>query len=341
MYTSEFWFDLPERLIARRPIEPRDHCRLMVIDRATGRIEHTRFDELFRWISQEDLLILNNTRVLPARLSADDGAVEILLLQETSPLHWLAIGRPGSKLKAQRRLHLDPVHPVQSGATGKKRVEVEILKTLPSGERVICFFEPIDLHAYGRLPLPPYIEEARVKSGEAVIQPCDADWYQTAYAEVDGSVAAPTAGLHFTPELLTQFNHAFITLHVGLGTFRPIKTENIEEHVMQEESYSIPAGLRQKAAAARRVVAVGSTVARVLETEPTLQPGSGTTRLFIRPPYPFKHVDAMITNFHLPGSTLLVMIATFMGIELQRKAYREAIEKEYRFYSYGDAMLIL
>lgn len=335
MDTKEFFFDLPEHLIAKKPVEPRDHCKLMVVDRATDTITHARFDELARWIGKEDLLVLNNTRVIPARLSAEKGSVEILLLQETSPLHWLAIGKPGSKLKAQKRLFLDPIDPE------KECVEVEILKTLPTGERVVRFFKPIDLASYGRLPLPPYIEEAREKAGEKVLQVHDAEWYQTTYAQIDGSVAAPTAGLHFTPELLNQFQHDFITLHVGLGTFRPIKTDRIEEHVMQSEFYSIPQGLKEKARLAKRVIAVGSTVARVLETVPSLERGNGATSLFIYPPYKPKRVDAMITNFHLPNSTLLVMIATFMGLDLQRKAYREAIDKNYRFYSYGDAMLIL
>jgi S-adenosylmethionine:tRNA ribosyltransferase-isomerase len=189
------------------------------------------------------------------------------------------------------------------------------------------------------MPLPPYILKRR--QAEGVSKTCDDEWYQTVYAQEEGSVAAPTAGLHFTRDLLEQFNHAFLTLHVGLGTFRPIKTKYVEEHVMHEEEFLIPEGLAEKAKQAKRVVSVGTTTVRVLETKPSLMPEQGKTDIYIYPPYKFKRVDALITNFHLPHSTLLLLVAAFMGKELLRQAYAEAIERDYRFYSYGDAMLIL
>ncbi|MFH1067271.1 MAG: tRNA preQ1(34) S-adenosylmethionine ribosyltransferase-isomerase QueA [bacterium] len=335
MTLKDFSYELPERLIATQPAEPRDHARLMVVHRDSATIEHALFKDLGRWLGAEDLLILNKSKVIPARLPAEQGAVEIFLLEETSPLHWLAIGKPSKKLKPGMRLRLVTPQPDMTPP------EVEVLKTLPDGRRVIRFFEPVDLERFGGVPLPPYIEEARRERNLPIVQPEDKVWYQTVYAEEAGSVAAPTAGLHFTPELLQKFPHAFITLHVGLGTFRPVKTQRLEEHVMHAEKYSIPAGLAEKAARAKRVISVGTTVARVLEAVPSLQPSTGQTDIFIYPPYRFKRVDAMITNFHLPGSSLLMLVAAFMGLELQRKAYEEAIRQEYSFYSYGDAMLIL
>lgn len=333
MQLSDFHFDLPPELIATTPAEPRDHARLLVVHRETQTIEHARFDDLPKWISRDDLLILNNSKVLPARLSAENGSVEILLLEETSPQHWLAIG--DRKLKPGRKFKLDPHSPQTSP------VEMEVLGTLPSGERVIRFLSEINLDDFGSMPLPPYIEKMRKQTGMPLSVPEDRDWYQTTFSEKGGSVAAPTAGLHFTPELLQKFNHAFVTLHVGLGTFRPVKVENIEDHDMHSERYSIPQGLQEKAAKAKRVIAVGTTASRVIETIPDLHPCSGQTKIFIYPPYKFKRVDAMVTNFHLPGSTLIMLVASFMELELQKRAYAEAIAQKYRFYSYGDAMLIL
>jgi S-adenosylmethionine:tRNA ribosyltransferase-isomerase len=332
---SDYQFDLPPDLIARQPAHPRDHARLLVVDRKDGSLTHARFHELGRWIGPEDLLLLNNTKVLPARLSAEGGTVEILLTEETSPRHWLAIGKPGKKLKPGARLQLDAVE------AGHPPVTVEVLKTLPDAQRVIRFHSDVRLEDYGRLPLPPYIVQARIQNHQPVFVPEDTQEYQTVYAEKEGSVAAPTAGLHFTPELLSQFNHAFLTLHVGLGTFRPVKVADIEDHEMHGERYHIPSGLAEKAAAARRVVAVGTTVCRVIETAPKLQPSGGLTTKLIYPPYAFRRTDALITNFHLPGSTLLMLVAALTGLDLQRKAYAEAIREGYRFYSYGDAMLII
>ncbi|MFZ5806575.1 MAG: tRNA preQ1(34) S-adenosylmethionine ribosyltransferase-isomerase QueA [Verrucomicrobiota bacterium] len=333
MLLSDFHYPLPPELIADRPTQPRDHSRLMVVHRQTQTIEHAHFYDLAKWIDPEDLLILNDTKVIPARLRS--GKIEILLLEETSPRHWIVIGQPGKKLKPGVRLFLDPL------ISGVEQVEIEVLKTLPDGTRVIRFFGDVDLQQFGTMPLPPYIEEARRAHNLPLIQPEDATWYQPIHAHYDGSVAAPTAGLHFTPELLATFNHAFVTLHVGLATFRPVKVEHIEDHEMHTERYTIPENLAERAQQARRVVAVGTTTARVLESVPDIHPSTGKTNIYIYPPYKFKRVDALITNFHLPGSSLILLVAAFMGQELQRRAYEEAIREQYRFYSYGDAMLIL
>lgn len=277
--------------------------------------------------------MLNNSKVIPARMMADEG--EILLTEETSPQHWLALCHPAKNFKAQGLVHIHPL------ASGHPPLEAEILKTLSDGQRVLRFFQPVDLALYGQPPLPPYIMKARKAQGHAEITDADVQWYQTVYAAENGSVAAPTAGLHFTPELLSRFQHAFVTLHVGLGTFRPVKTDDIRNHEMHEERFTIQEGLAEKVRAARRVVAVGTTVARVMESRPGLSPGSGRTKIFIHPPYTPKRVDALITNFHTPKSTLLMLVAALTGLELQRKAYTEAVAEKYRFYSYGDAMLIL
>jgi S-adenosylmethionine:tRNA ribosyltransferase-isomerase len=335
MNLSDFQFDLPSELVATAPVEPRDQCRLLVVHRDSGRIEHRRFTDLTSYFGPEDLLILNNSKVLPARLMIDGGAGELLLTQETSPGHWLAIGRPAKKLKAGAVLTVEPLR------AGTAPARAEILRTLEDGQRVVRLIGVGKLEDYGQVPLPPYIQKAREQRGEAAYTDHDAEVYQTIYAEKAGSVAAPTAGLHFTPGLLGKFNHAFVTLHVGLGTFRQVKTERLEDHAMHSERFSIPAGLQEKAAAVKRVVAVGTTSARVIESVPDLRTGGGTTNIFIRPPYKPKRVDALVTNFHLPGSTLLMLVAGFLGVELQREVYRTAIAEKYRFYSYGDAMVIL
>jgi S-adenosylmethionine:tRNA ribosyltransferase-isomerase len=221
------------------------------------------------------------------------------------------------------------------------QIEAEVLKTLPGGERVLRFFAEPDLTKMGEMPLPPYIRKRRGVLGEEEHEAADFERYQTVYAREEGSVAAPTAGLHFTPELLARFNHAFVTLHVGLGTFRPVKTEFLNDHEMHEEAYSIPPGFEQAYEAAQRIVAVGTTSARVLESASNLRPGRGRTRIFIHPPYQFRRVDALLTNFHLPHSTLLMLVSALMGREKMLEIYREAVAQKYRFFSYGDAMLIL
>jgi S-adenosylmethionine:tRNA ribosyltransferase-isomerase len=305
---------------------------LLVYHRETGAVDHRRFDELEKYLGPDDLLVLHDSKVRPVALATIDGRLEALLLEETSPHHWVALVKPGARAKPGMRLHF---------GSETEPIEAEVLKTLPGGERVLRFFAPLDLEKRGEMPLPPYIRKRRAALGQDEHAPSDFERYQTVYARHEGSVAAPTAGLHFTPELLARFRHAFVTLHVGLGTFRPVKTEFLCDHEMHEEVYSIPAGLEEAYESAKRVVAVGTTSARVLEAAPTLRPGGGRTRIFIHPPYEFKRIDALLTNFHLPRSTLLMLVAALVGRERLLEIYREAIAQKYRFYSYGDAMLIL
>jgi S-adenosylmethionine:tRNA ribosyltransferase-isomerase len=273
--------------------------------------------------------------VRPAALETSDGRLEVLLLEETSPRHWVALVKPGARARPGMRLFF-------TGRSGDaKPIEAEVLKTLPGGERVLRFFGPLDVEGMGEMPLPPYIRKRRVVLGESEHTQEDFQRYQTVYAREEGSVAAPTAGLHFTPELLARFNHAFVTLHVGLGTFRPVKTEYLDDHEMHEEAYSIPEGFEAAYEAAGRIIAVGTTSARVLEAAPHLRKYSGRTHIFIHPPYEFKRVDALLTNFHLPHSTLLMLVSALVGREKMLELYREAVAQKYRFFSYGDAMLIL
>lgn len=332
MQTSDFHYELPEDRIARHPVEPRDHSRLMVLNRKDQTITHARFYELPEFLGPDDLLVLNNSRVIHARLIAQPGNIEVLLLKETSPCHWVAIGRPGKKLQPGVRLEF----------SGRDQpVFAEVLKTLPDGSRVIRFFEAPPLESVGQLPLPPYILKSRKDHGEAEYVPEDESTYQTVYAEKPGSVAAPTAGLHFTRELLEKFNRATLTLDIGLGTFRPVKSHRVEDHEMHEETFEVPEGLQARCSEARRVVAVGTTVCRVLEARPALHPGPGATSIFITPPYTFKRTDVLLTNFHLPESTLLMLVCAFGSYDFMMEAYRAAVAENYRFYSYGDAMLIL
>jgi S-adenosylmethionine:tRNA ribosyltransferase-isomerase len=329
---ADYEFELPPELIAAHPAAKREESRLLVYHRAEDRVEHRRFFDLPEYLGPDDLLVLNDSKVRPAALATTDGRLEILLLEETSPRHWVALVKPGARAKPFMRLTF---------GTEEKPVEAEVLKTLPGGERVLRFFGELDVDALGEMPLPPYIRKRRVALGESEHAAEDFERYQTVYAKQAGSVAAPTAGLHFTPELLARFNHAFVTLHVGLGTFRPVKTEFIADHEMHEEVYSIPEGLEAAYEKAKRVVAVGTTSARVLESAANLRPGRGRTRIFIHPPYEFRRVDALLTNFHLPHSTLLMLVSALMGREKMLEIYREAVAQKYRFFSYGDAMLIL
>jgi S-adenosylmethionine:tRNA ribosyltransferase-isomerase len=331
--TADYEYELPPELIATHPAQRRGESRLLVYHRAEDKIEHRNFGDLGDYLRPDDLLVLNDSRVRPAALSTRDGRLEVLLMEETSPQHWVALVKPGARAKPGMRLEFEGV--------GGTTIDVEVLKTLPGGERVLRFFSPPDLEAMGRMPLPPYIRKRRLALGESEYAPDDADRYQTVYARETGSVAAPTAGLHFTPEFLARFPHAFVTLHVGLGTFRPVKTERLSDHEMHEEAYSIPDGFEAAYEAAARVIAVGTTSARVLESAPHLRKGRGRTRIFIHPPYEFRRVDALLTNFHLPHSTLLMLISALAGREKILAVYREAVREKYRFFSYGDAMLIL
>lgn len=356
MRTSEFDYHLPPDRIAQTPAEPRDAARLMVLHRDTGEIEHRIFREIIQYLQPADLLVANDSRVIPARLSArkvpTGGHVELLLLMRCGERTWEALVK-GRKVVPGTRLELLPARSPAAEETRKRTGETltgEVLEITPSGGRLIRFDRPLtpELEILGETPLPPYIHEP--------LQ--DSERYQTVYARVAGSVAAPTAGLHFTRELIDQIqqrgvNFAFVTLHIGLDTFRPVQTEQIEEHKMHSEYAVLPPetaeAINRTREAGGRVIAVGTTVVRVLETaaqatsrdSPTIHPFSGWTDLFIYPGYKFQVVDALITNFHLPRSTLLMLVSAFAGKALILKAYRTAIEQGYRFYSFGDAMLIL
>lgn len=339
MKTSDFEYELPEELIAQTPVEPRDHSRLMVVNRRDGQIYDRHFYDLPQYLRAGDALVINETRVLPARLLGEregGGACEVLLLKQLSPKRWETLVRPGKKLK--------PGAVVRFGGGLLKGI---IDQPTEAGGRIVDFecegvFEET-LDKLGQMPLPPYIHE----------QLRDPERYQTVYARELGSAAAPTAGLHFTPELLDAIRAMGveiipILLHVGLGTFRPVKVENIEEHKMHSEFYSVSeqaaARINAIKAGGGRIVAVGTTSVRTLESaavqKGVVAAGSGWTDIFIRPGYEFRLVDALITNFHLPGSTLLMLVSALMGRESALKAYARAVEKRYRFFSFGDAMLI-
>lgn len=343
--TTDFTYDLPPDLIAEVPLPKRDGSRLLVVDRAAGRWGHHSFSDLDKFIAPADLLVMNNTRVRPSVLRTADDEIEITLLEETKPRHWRVLGLPGRKLKPGQTYELKSV--VRDDVPTLK---AQVLATLPDGIRVLRMFGEFNPADYAELQLPPYIKKKRHDLAEHghPVDCDDAHRYQTVYAQPEEeahSVAAPTAGLHFTPETLAKFRHAFLTLHVGMGTFRPVKTRLIRDHDMHEERFEVPPGLVGQVAATRerggRVVAVGTTSARVLESVRTLDPQRGSTRIFIHPPYKFKRVDALLTNFHLPESTLLMLVCALAGRELTLAAYREAVRERYRFFSYGDAMLIL
>jgi S-adenosylmethionine:tRNA ribosyltransferase-isomerase len=335
--TDEYAYHLPPELIAAYPPTNRLDARLMVVDRAQGTWAHQTFRDLPQFLGPEDLLVLNNSRVLPSFLESADGKLTVLLLRETSPRHWTALVKPGKEAKPGMRITF------RQRASGRT-AEAEVLKTLESGERVFRFFADLDLEQLGEMPLPPYIlarREELLAAQAEVPTVNDRERYQTVFADPAGSVAAPTAGLHFTPEFLAQFNHTFVTLHVGLGTFRPVKTELLRDHEMHTERFEIPATLAPAVAASKRVVAVGTTSARVLESARSFKPQSGETNIFIYPPYTFRRVQALLTNFHLSKSTLFMLVSAFAGRELMLAAYQAAVKERYRFFSYGDAMLIL
>lgn len=341
--TQDFDFYLPPDRIATQPPAQRDEAKLLVVDRKTQTWEHRSVQNLPDYIQPDDLWIFNNTKVFPARLTTTDQKVELLLLEETSPQHWLCLTKPGKKTQPQARLEFQ-------SPNSTTPLTAEVLRTLDTGERVIRFHRPFDLEEFGQVPLPPYIEQQRKTLAQSFDQ--DKERYQTIYAQHQGSVAAPTAGFHFTPEILQKIPHAFVTLHVGLGTFRPVKTERVEDHIMHEEKFHLPAETLAALKMAKRRIVVGTTTCRVLETFALNQSQQGKTKIFIYPPYTFKMTDALLTNFHLPRSSLLMLVSAFLennsdrkifsqGITFLKALYQEAIEKQYRFYSYGDAMLIL
>ncbi|MBR9988374.1 MAG: tRNA preQ1(34) S-adenosylmethionine ribosyltransferase-isomerase QueA [Gemmatimonadetes bacterium] len=356
--TSAFDYDLPPDLIASRPAAERDASRLLVVRRDRDTFEHLTFRDIASLIDPGDVLVLNETRVFPARLlgtRAGGGAAEIVLLQPAAggsaqhstsapdlssawPDEWIALVRPGARLRAERTVRI------------ADDLSVEVLEVRADGTRRVRLHTPLDtrsaIERYGHIPLPPYIERAA--------EPADAERYQTVYARAEGSVAAPTAGLHFTPALLSALRErgvciATVVLHVGVGTFRPVEAEDPADHPMHEEWYEVTEEAVGRMNDARRsggrLWAVGTTVARTLESAADdvgiIHAGSGWTRLFIRPGYRFRAVDALITNFHLPRSTLLMLVSAFAGYERTRAAYEAAIGEHYRFYSYGDAMAIL
>ncbi len=339
MKVSDFYYDLPEKLIAQHPAENRDESRLMVLDKKTGEIRHRHFYNIIEYLNPGDVLVLNDSRVIPARIFTkrrDTGAeVEVFLLKPLPQNCWECMVRPGKKAKAGKEL-----------AVGDVMLRVE--EELANGNRRISFSCDGDLteklKQIGQIPLPPYIHEKLA----------DEERYQTVYSKAEGSVAAPTAGLHFTPELLEKLQKkgvelCFVTLHVGIGTFRPVKSETVEGHVMHSESYIFPQSAADTINRARkaggRIVAVGTTACRVLETVgsrcgETLEASCGDTDIFIYPGYTFHVVDRLITNFHLPESTLIMLVSAFSSKEIIMNAYREAVREEYRFFSLGDAMMI-
>ena len=323
MQTSDFHYDLPENLIASRPLENRDGSRMMLVNRATGEITHHHFREFAELLPPDHLLVLNDTKVIPARLFSNDEKIELVRTNATDPHHWWCLVRPGKKMKPGRTVKV-------GGSTGT------VLQSNEKGERLIQWDTPPDLEEHGHLALPHYMEREADKA--------DRDRYQTVYAKEDGAIAAPTAGLHFTPEVLANLDHTFLTLHVGVGTFRPVKADDPSEHEMHSERYHLEAEAAGKINAAKKIAAVGTTVTRVLEhlaRDREIAECSGETDIFIYPPYQFQTIDTLLTNFHLPCSTLMMLISAFASRELVLEAYAKAVEEKYRFYSYGDCMLIV
>lgn len=341
LYLEDFDYELPEPLIAQVPLAQREASRLLVLHKNDGSYEHRQFTDLINYLRAGDALVLNNTKVLPARLlghKVPGGAVvEILLLKQRDAHTWETIVRPGKRLR-----------PGAEVVFGSGELRARIVEILPDGGRLVRFsytgiFQEL-LDRLGEMPLPPYIKEKLT----------DKNRYQTVYAQEDGSAAAPTAGLHFTPDFLQQITAkgvslVYLTLHVGLGTFRPVKVKRIEEHQMHSEYYHLSAEaaalLNQCKQRGGRIFAVGTTTCRTLETVASasgeIEAGSGWTDIFIYPGYRFKAIDALLTNFHLPKSTLLMLVAAFAGRENVLRAYQEAVQAKYRFFSFGDAMLIL
>ena len=324
LLTSDYDFALPESQIARYPLPRREDSRMLVLHRAERRIEHRHFCDFPAFLREGDLVVLNNTKVIPARVFSDDGKIELLFLEAAGENTWKCMVKPGRRMRLGRTVTV-------GGVTGT------VIGMLETGERLVRFEAPVDLEKVGRLPLPPYFEREN--------EPDDTERYQTVYADAPGAIAAPTAGLHFTPEILTQVPHAFVTLHVGAGTFKPVQAERITDHVMHSERYAISPGTAAAVAAARRVVAVGTTSMRVLESRArdagSVTAGEGSTDIFIYPGYEFRAVGALLTNFHLPKSTLLMLVSAFAGREFVLEAYAEALQENYRFYSYGDCMLVV
>ncbi len=340
MKTSDFYYDLPKELIAQTPLSDRSSSRLLVLDKNSGEIIHSHFKSIIDYLNPGDCLVLNDTRVIPARLIGEKehtgGKIEFLLLNRKSEREWEVILKPGKKAKPGARF-----------VFGGGRLKAEVLETVNDGNRIVRFeydglFENV-LDELGEMPLPPYIT-AKLE---------DKDRYQTVYSKHNGSAAAPTAGLHFTDELLDEIRKkgiktAFLTLHVGLGTFRPVKVDDVENHKMHSEFYAVNKKTAETVNSVikngGRIISVGTTSTRVLETvadeNGNIREATGWTDIFIYPPYKFKCVDALITNFHLPESTLMMLVSAFSSKEIIMNAYSEAVKERYRFFSFGDAMFI-
>jgi len=321
--TADYDYELPDELIACYPAERRDGSRMMLLERDKQRVTHLRFRDFIELVRPEELVVLNNTKVIPARIRFSDRNAEILLLEQIDSLTWRCFVRPGKSFSLRRTFsihgHLGTV--VQIG---------------DEGDRVIRFDRSLDLAEIGEIPLPPYI----TRMPEAI----DRERYQTVFASQKGAIAAPTAGLHFTSGLLDRIPHEFLTLHVGVGTFKPVKAENITEHKLHRELFEVSVAAAARIQAAGEVLAVGTTTVRTLETLMQrfnkIEPGKGETDIFIYPPFQFRRVGSLLTNFHLPKSTLLMLVAALAGREFTLEAYREAVKERYRFFSYGDCMLI-
>lgn len=324
LLTRDYDYALPEELIAQYPPDKRESARMLVVHRDSGELEHRTIEDFFEYLKPEEVVVMNNTRVIPARAFSDDGKIELLFLEPEANHIWVAMVRPGKKMRMGARVQV-------GGITG------EVISILEDGTRKIQFEKDIALEEIGKIPLPPYM--TREVQGE------DAERYQTVFAREPGAVAAPTAGLHFTQKMIEKINPAFVTLHVGAGTFRPVQVEDLTQHLMHEERFEIMEPEATRISHAPSVLAVGTTVVRVLEsvtnTQGQISPHQGRTSIFIHPPYTFKRVNRLLTNFHLPKSTLLMLVSAFAGRELILKAYQEAIAKKYRFYSYGDCMLLI
>lgn len=355
--TSSFDYELPPERIAQTPAEPRDASRLLVLTRADGHIEHRHFRDLGDYLHPGDLLVANESRVIPARLFGHKvptgGQVELLLINKVGERSWEVLLKPGRRVKPGTHIAIHAAQPADAGALNgvtEAELDAEVIAFTDAGGRVVTFSAPIEpyLEHIGIMPLPPYIHTPLA----------DAERYQTVYARIKGSVAAPTAGLHFTAGLIEQLREqqvgfAFVTLHVSMDTFRPVQEEEIEAHHMYSEYCELPsetaAAINRAHSMGKRVIAVGTTSVRTLESaglymphcQARVQPLAGPTNLFIHPGFSFRVVDTLITNFHLPRSSLLMLVAAFAGKELMEHAYQEAIRENYRFYSFGDAMLIL
>ena len=323
LQTADYDYPLPDELIARYPAFRRDQSRMMLLDRQTQQITHLRFGDIVDLVQPRELVVLNDTKVIPARIRLPDRNAEILLLDEVDTFTWRCLVRPGKSFPLGRMFSIE-------GRVGA------VIQILDQGDRLIRFDRPIDFDKIGEMPLPPYIKRAP----EAI----DRERYQTVYAMRPGAIAAPTAGLHFTPDILARLPHEFLTLHVGVGTFKPVKAAVVTEHRLHREEFQLTEAVAGNIQSAEQVLAVGTTTVRTLETLmqrfDEIRPGKGVTDIFIYPPFDFRRVNSLLTNFHLPKSTLLMLVAAFAGREFILEAYREAVRERYRFFSYGDCMMI-